>query len=283
MSSAKSPIDASARSPLAGCTILIAAVLVMVFLIGFSVLTLFRQFNEIAKFTAEKPVALEVSPLENQEAALNALAERIETFRQQLVGDGEATLALTPDELNLAIAAYAPFKDLRGTFRVMSAEGENMRIAISFPLNGKPRLTRDGETGWITSDPRFLNGTLVARPALLKREVVLLLDDLKVSGSTVPTEFIGQMSPYRIAERYLTHPDLGPAMGKLTRVGIADGRLILSRTPGETRPDTIADEQVNKAGTRFFTILGVAACGFLVIAGLIIAVGLRSKSRRLSE
>ena len=78
--------DASARSPFAGCAILIAALAVMVFLIGFSVVTLFRQFNEIAKFTAEKPVPVEVSPLENQEAGLNNLAERVEAFRQQLGG-----------------------------------------------------------------------------------------------------------------------------------------------------------------------------------------------------
>ena len=283
MSSSRAPIDASARSPFAGCAILISALLVMVFLIGFYILTLFRQFNEIAKFTGEKPVAQQVSPLENQEPALNALAERIEEFRQQLAGDEEATLALSADELNLAIAAYKPFKDLRGTFRVLAADGETLRIAISFPLNGKPRLARDGETGWITSDPRFLNGTLVARPSLLKREIVLLIDDIEVPGSNVPKEFIGQMSPYRITERYLTHPDLGPAMAKLTRVGIADGRLVLSRIPGETPADNITDAQVDRAGGRFFTILGVAASVFLIFAGVIIFIGLRSKARRPAD
>lgn len=279
MSSSRAPIDASARSPFAGCAILISALLVMVFLIGFSIFTLFRQFNEIAKFTGEKPILLEVSPLENQEPALNTLAERIEEFRQKLSGDGDASLALTPEELNLAIAAYAPFKDLRGTFRVLGTEGETLRIAISFPLNGKPRLAGDGESGWVTSDPRFLNGTLVARPALLKREVVLLLDNLEVTGSSVPKEFIGQMSPYRITERYLTHPDLSPAMAKLTRVGIIDGRLVLSRIPGETPADAITDAQVDRAGSRFFTILGVAASAFLIFAGVIIFIGLRAKSK----
>jgi hypothetical protein len=272
--------DASARSPFAGCAILIAALLVMVFLIVFSILTLFRQFNEIAKFTAEKPVALEVSPLENQEAALNDLAERIESFRQQLAGDVQATLALTPVEMNLAIAAYAPFKDLRGTFRVLNAEGDTLRIAISFPLNGKPRLAREGETGWLTSDPRYLNATLVARPELLKREVVLKLDNLEVPGAAVPREFIEQMSPYRITERYLAHPELGPAMAKMTRVSIADGRLVFTRTPGETPADVISDAQVDSASSRFFTILGVAASLFLVFAGIIIFLGLRRKNAR---
>jgi hypothetical protein len=269
--------DSSARSPFAGCAILIAALLVMVFLVVFSVFSLFRQFAEIAKFTGEKPATLEVSQLEDQEAALNDLAVRLESFRQQLTSDGEAALALTPDEVNLAVAAYEPFKDLRGTFRVISADEGKLRIAISFPLNGKPRLTREGENGWITSDPRFLNGTMVARPALLKRELVLKLDDLEVPGASVPREFIEQMSPYRITERYLMHPVLGPAMEQLTSVEVADGSLRLFRKPGETPADVISEEQVDSAGNRFFLILGAAASLFLVFAGTIIFIGLRGK------
>jgi hypothetical protein len=273
-------IETSARSPFAGCAILIAALLVMVFLIGFSIVTLFRQFNEIAKFTAEKPVKVEISPLEDKEAQLNTLAERLESFRQSLGGDAETSLALTPEEMNLAIAAYEPFKDLRGTFRVIGVEGDLLRIAVSFPLNGKPRLARKGEGGLITSDSRYLNGTLVARPALLKREVVLQIENIEVPGSTVPKEFTGQMSPYRITERYLKDPVIGPAMAKLSRVGISDGKLVLARIPGEVPADEISKEQVDSASSRFFGILGIAACIFLVVAGVIVFVGLRAKAGR---
>lgn len=276
----KGPAESSARSPFAGCAILIAALLVMVFLITFSIFTLFRQFNEIAKFTGGKPVPVAISPIEDQEAALNSLAERLESFRQQLSGTAEATLALSADEMNLAIAAYEPFKDLRGTFRISSVEAETLRIAISFPLNGKPRLAREGEGGWITSDSRYLNGSLIARPGLLKREIVLKLDGLDVPGATVPKEFIEQMSPYRITERYLTDPVLGPAMAKLTRVEIKDGKVVLSRVPGEQPVDVISKDQVDSATSRFFMVLGVAACIFLLFAGLIVFLGLRGKAAR---
>jgi hypothetical protein len=269
--------QASARSPFAGCAILIAALLVMAFLVVFSVVTLFRQFAEIEKFTAAKPLALEVSKLEDQEAALNRLAENLETFRQQLATDKETSLALTPDEMNLAIAAYEPLKELRGTFRVIAADGESLRIAISFPLNGKPRLARDGEPGWLASDPRYLIGTLVARPALAKREIILRIDGIEVSGATVPREFIDQMSPYRLSERYLTHPVIGPAMAALTRVAVEDGKLRLVRVPGENPADGISDAEVDAAGSRFFKILGVAASVFLVFAGGVIFIGLRAK------
>ena len=273
-------LDASARSPFAGCAILVAALLVMVFLIGFSIVTLFRQFNEIAKFTGEKPNVIEVSALDDQEPGLNSLAERLETFRQQLDGDTEATLALSPDDMNLAIAAYEPFKDLRGTFRIAGVEGDTLRIEISFPLNGKPRLAREGEGGWITSDSRFLNGALIARPTLLKHEVVLRLDNIEVPGAEVPREFIEQMSPYRITERYLVDPVLGPVMAKLTRVGVSDGKVVLTRVPGESPVDEISDAQVDYASNRFFIVLGIAACVFLLFAGVIVFLGLRGRADR---
>lgn len=272
--------DNSARSPFAGCAILIAAVAVMVFLIGFSVLTLFRQFNEIAKFTDVKSVPIEVSSLEDKEAELNRLAERIEAFRQQLAGDSEASLALSADDLNQAIAAYDAFKELRGTLRVEAIEGATLRLAISFPLNGRPRFARDDEPGWIASDQRFLNGTMVARPNLLKRELILSLETIEVPGKKVAPEFIDQMSPYRITERYLADPLLGPAMAKLTRVGVADGKLVLTRVPNEIPVDMITNAQVDAGSTRLFTALGIAAATFLAFAGIVVWIGVRAKARK---
>lgn len=279
MSKNKAPHEASAKSPFAGCAIFIAAVAMMIFLIGFSVFALFRQFGEIEKFTDEKPVPIPLAPIENQEPALNALAERIEKFRQDLAGDAEASLALSPADLNLAIAAYDSFKELRGTFNVTEIKGDKLHIAISFPLNGKPRFAKEGEPGWIASDSRFLNGTLVAQPGLLKKEIVLQLDDILVAKAKVVPEFIGQMSPYRITERYLLDPTLGPAMAKLTRVKIADGNLLLIRNPKETPADMITNAQVDSASSRLFLTLGLAATAFLVFAGIIVFLGLRSKAK----
>lgn len=255
----------------------------MVFLIVFSTWTLFRQYNEIAKFTAVKPVPVEVSSLENREPELNALAERLENFRQNLGGNAEASLALGPEEMNHAIAAYESFRELRGTFRILTMDDSGMRIAISFPINGKPRMTRDGESGWVTSDLRYLNATMVAKPALLKSEVVLQINDIEVPGCVVPKEFIEQMSPYRITERYLGDAVIGPAMAKLTRVGIAEGKLVLTKIPGEVPADKITNEQVDSASSRLFKILGIVACVFLVFAGLVVFIGLRSKNREIGK
>ncbi len=60
-------VSATARSPLSGCTILILAVLMLVFLIGFSIWTPFRQAAEIEKFTKAEPEPLAVLSLEAEE------------------------------------------------------------------------------------------------------------------------------------------------------------------------------------------------------------------------
>ncbi|KAB2641312.1 MAG: hypothetical protein DVB26_05110 [Verrucomicrobia bacterium] len=278
MASTNKPIGANAHSPFAGCAILIAAIAVMVFLVVFSTWGLFRQAHEIEKFTAlaAQPVAL--AAMDGRDAEINGLAEKLEKFRVELAGDGETSLALTPAELNLAIAVYEPFADLRGTLRVEAVDGPVLRLAIDFKLNGKPRWARPGEQGWIHSDPRFLHATLFARPELLGKEVVLKLDAIEVANAKVPVEFREQMSPYRITERYLGDALLGPAMAKLTAVAVEDGCLVLRRKPGQVPGDRISVGQVDFASSRLFTVLGVVACGFLLFVGILILIRARTKS-----
>lgn len=268
----------SDRSPLSGCAILITAVLVLIFLLVFSVLTLFRQYDEIVKFTSPAAKHLMMETVEDRRAELDALKGRIVIFHQGLVNDEEVSLSLTPDDINLAIDAFDAFRDLRGNFRVAGIDGDKLRIAICFKLNGRPRLGAKGEGLWVTSDPRYLIGTLVARPALLKREFVLRIDAIEVEGAKVPEGFIGQMSPYRLAERYLDDPILGPAMASLTSVRVADGRLIFSKKPGEVPGDEIGRGEVDSSGKRLFSILGLAAVLFLTVAGLVVFLGLKKKA-----
>lgn len=270
----------SEKSPYAGCAILIAALLVMVFLIGFSISVLFRQSSAIAKFTSEKPVVVVTEPVLDREAELNRLAERLEAFRLAVGGDGSSSLELTAEEINLAIAAYEPFKDLRGMLRVAEISPESIRLEISFQLNGKPRLAKAGEGGWIASDPRYLNGTMVATPGLLNREIVLQIRDIEVPKKQVAKEFVAQMSPYRIAERYVGSEGIGDVMSKLTAVELGEGTVKFVKEAGELPKDTVTNDEVDVASKRLFTFLGVAACIFLLFVAIVIFIGLRLKKVR---
>ncbi|MEI6605062.1 MAG: hypothetical protein WCP35_07115 [Verrucomicrobiota bacterium] len=283
MASSNKPIGANAHSPFAGCAILVAALTVMVFLVGFSTWGLFRQAHEIEKFTAVAAQPVAVAAIDDRDAEINRLAEKLERFRMELAGDRETALMLTPADLNLAIAVYEPFADLRGTLHVVAVDGPVLKLAICFKLNGKPRLARTGESGLIHSDPRFLMATMLARPELLGKEIVLKIDDIEVPNAKVPVEFKEQMSPYRITERYLGDALLGPAMGKLTAVTVEDGCLVLRRKPGQLPGERISARQVDFASSRLFTVLGAAACGFLLFVGILILIRARSQKGRTSE
>jgi hypothetical protein len=272
------PAKATARSPFAGCAIFICVVLMIVFLLVFSVFSFFKQYNAIAKFTDDKPAPVEITSIENREADLNALAVRLEAFRQDLLDDKETSISLTADDLNTALAAYEPLKDLRGTLRVLEITADHIRFATAFPLNGKPRLTHDNEPGLVTVDHRYLNGFITAKPELFEGEVVLQVSNLEVPGKIVAPEFTARITPYRISERYTTHPTIGPAMKKLSGAELTDGHLILRRKAGEKIPTVIDNKQVDAGTNRLFTVFGIAASVFLIFVAIVIFLGLRRKA-----
>ncbi|MFT3991553.1 MAG: hypothetical protein QM680_09085 [Luteolibacter sp.] len=275
------PTKATGRSPLAGCAILITVGLMVVFLVVFSVYSFFRQANEISKFTEPRPQPVAVTSTIGKEAEIQSLNSRLEAFHQQLEKDEPATLALSVDDLNLAIAAYGPFSELRGTFRVEEITPKFIRIALSYKMNGKPRFTKNGEQGLVTSDFQYLNGTLIARPWLEKDEVSLRIDEVRVPGKTVPPEFAIRMTPYQVMQRYLTHPVMGPVMKKLTRVETADGQLLLKRIPGEHQVNTITDKQVDSASTRLFTVFGIVVTIFLAFVATMIYLSYKRQLAKL--
>lgn len=268
------------KSPFAGCAIFMTVLLVLVFLISFSVFVLFKQFNEIAKFTEEKPRKLQVEPLENREAELNALAEKIERFRIAVTDGKSATLELNANELNLAIATYDALKDLRGDLRISEITNEQIKFDISFELNGKPRLGKKGESGLVTSDPRYLNGVMTAKPALLNKEVVLRVEDIDVNKATVPSDFIQGFSPYRIASNYVGDTEIGKVMSEITNVELGDGVIRFVKEEGKISKDTFTNKQVDQSGQRLFKFLGIAASIFLFFVAIIIFVGVRAAKRR---
>lgn len=275
------PPQATARSPFAGCLILVLALLMLLFLIGFSAWMPFRQASEIEKFTAAAPTPLAIDPIEGNEARVNPLVERLEAFRNQLHGDATlpARVELDAADLNLAIAAFDPVQELRGSFRVREITGDHLIIDICYKLNGRPRLARDDEEGTFASDPRYLIGTLKGRPQLMRRELVLKVDALEVPGATVPEGFMNHFGTLRIFEGSLKHPTLGPAMAAMTRAEISAGKLILSRLPGESPPDQVSDADMRKGGGRLITWLGIGASIFLAFAALMVFFGIRKQRR----
>lgn len=272
--------DATARSPFAGCLILVLALLMLVGLVGFTAWMPFRQAAEIEKFTQLAPTPVAVDVIEGNENKVSALVERLEAFRSDLNDEsGSARIELTAEDLNLAIAAFPQVEQLRKSFRVREIDGEHLVIDICYQLNGRPRLAKDGEEGFMASDPLYLIGTIKGRPQLARRELSLKVDTLEVPGSTVPQGFLDHFSTLRLFEMYLKDPLLGPAMEKMTRAEIKDGKMILARVPGENPPEVVTDASFKQGSQRLFTYLGIAACLFLGFAATMVYLGIRRQKR----
>lgn len=274
--------QATARSPFAGCLILILALLMLVGLVTFAAWLPFKQASEMEKFTAPSPAPLPIEAVAGNEAKVTELTGRLEKFQGELKGDAAqpARLELSAEDLNLAIAAYKPVEQLRGTFRVKEITKDALIIDINYKLNGKPRLAKDGEEGLVTSDPRYLIGTMRAKPMLGRRELALKVESLDAAGGApVADGFMQHFSTLRIFESSLKDAALGPAMAALTRAELEPGKLVLSRIPGETPPEVISDAAFQAGGGRLITGLGICACVFLAIVGTIVFVSLRRQRR----
>ena len=278
------PPQATARSPFAGCLIFILALLIMIGLIGFTAWMPFRQATEIEKFTKASPAPLAVEPTEGNEAKVNALVERLEAFRTDLNDAAKpARIELTADDLNLAIAAFPQVAELRNSFRIREITADALLIDICYQLNGRPRLAKEGEEGFMSSDPRYLIGTIKGRPQLARRELALQVEALEVPGATVPQGFMEHFSTLRLFERYLKDPVLGPVMAKMTRAEIKDGKMILARVPGENPPEVVSEATFQQGSQRFLTLLGGVACVFLAFAATMVFLGIRKQKRLEKE
>ncbi|WP_367872434.1 hypothetical protein [Luteolibacter sp. Populi] len=273
------PPEATARSPFAGCLIMILAVFILVGVVAFTAWLPFKQAGEMEKFTAPSPAPLPVEPLEGNEAKVKELTARLEKFRDELAGDAAkpARLELDAADLNLAIASFEPVKQLRGTFRIREITKDALVIDINYKLNGRPRLAKDGEEGPLGSDPRYLIGTLKGHPLLARRELALKVDSLEVPGKTVADGFMQHFSTLRLFEASVKDPVLGPAMAAMTRSELEPGKLVLSRIPGEAAPEVTSDAAFREGGGRIIKWLGILACVFLAFVGILVFVGLRKK------
>lgn len=264
-------VDRSAKSPAAGCVIMVIAVLALVFLVGFAVWNLFKLDQELSKFTEKEARPLPTPDLVAEAEAVNVLNSKLEIFRTDEGNKRPASLVLTPVEINLAIAAFEEFTELRETFVVREIVDGKLLIDIAFRMRGSP--TKGGY--------RYLNGRMTATPRLEAGEIVLDVEKIEVGeGEPVPEGFLGQFSPYRITEAYKDDETLGPWMKKLTTLKLEEGLLRLEAQP---------DPEPAVTGPRRLTrrrLLKIAALGGVILVafvGLMVYAARKSRQMPPSE
>lgn len=240
----------------------------MAFLVGFVIWNLFKLDSEIAKFTTDEAIPTPVPDLVEEVTAYNDFKSRLQIFKDAEGTEGDATLELSSLDINLAIASFAELKDLRTTFSVIKIVEDQMHIAISFPLRGKP----------MSEEMRYLNGTMIATPKLSGDEIILQIERIEVADATVPDGFLGQMSPYRLTQRYVEDEFLGPWMKRLTDLSVKDGKVLLT-VVAEKAAEKEEPEDMTPYINRFLIVSGCSALGF----GLIVLLVTRKARKRRAK
>ena len=265
--------DNSARSPFAGCTIILVGIGAMLFLVCFVIWNLFKLDGEISKFTTDKAVETPVPDLVADAAAFNQHKAKIQLFQDAVGKSEDAELRLSSQDINFAIAGDSTrFKDLQKTFSVTKIEEGKLHIQISFPLRGKP----------MSGEMRYLNGTMVAVPSLTGGEIVLNVESIHSPGTEVtdvPEGFIGQLSPYRVTQRYVEDETLGPWMKKLTSVAVDGDTVVLGYTHQEATAAALPKD-MSPFIKRAVALFAVFAVFFLAV---IIGMVTISKRRRAAS
>lgn len=256
----------STRSPLAGCSIIIIGIAAMAFLIVFVIWNLFKLDEEISKFTTDTAIPTPLPDLVEHMSEFNELKSRLEIFKDASGNGEDTTLTLSPEDINLTIAAFDEFKELRNTFSVTAIQDGKLHITISFPLRGKPM-----EEGM-----RYLNGTMIATPKLSGDEIILEIHQIIVPDAIVPDGFIGQLSPYRLSQKYLEDPFLGPWMKRLTALSTQDGALLLTINAADAAQEELP-EDTSPYIRRFLLVSGASVAGFFGIVLIFVVLNKRRK------
>jgi hypothetical protein len=256
-----SPKKEAAHSPFAGCSIIAVAAVVMLFLVGFTIWSLFKVDGEISKFTQNDPIPTPVLDPAKFENEFNDLSRRLDGFRAAVLAEEPAQLTLSTKDINLAIAADPRFNELKDTFHILSLSPEGAQVQISYRINGKPM----GEAKY-----RYLNGTFQGKPRLESGQLLIDIEHIYSQKGEVPDEFAAHLSDHQITAPYLKDETLGPIMKKLTSLELVNGALIVRAEPDAEPPgqQELTQEEVNAtkkiALTAFAAVLSFFALALLL-------------------
>lgn len=258
-----------AQSPFAGCTIIMAAAVMMLFLVGFTIWSLFKVDGEISKFTEKDPVPTPVLDPVQFENEFNDLSRRLDGFRAAVLASEPAEITLSTQDLNLSIAAQPQFDELRETFHILSISPEGAKVQISYRINGKPI----GDTSH-----RYLNGTFQGKPRLESGQLLIDIEHIDSLKGKVPDEFAAHLSDHQITAPYLEDELLGPIMKKLTSLELTDNALVIRAQPDTTPPgqQPLTMEEIDQTKKIALT----AFAGVITVFGLLLFTFLKWRGNK---
>ena len=238
--------DQPARSPFAGCLIIIIIAVVVIFVIAFGAYSFKKQTEGFASFSEE---ASSEAPIASTEGA-TALTQKLSELEKAVSQKTNIENPLTAKELNLAIAHFEELKSLRGVLSFTEISETQLQGQLHLPLASTKDLPEIFcKALGIEQRDNFLKATFAGTPLLTDGKLFLTLETLTPSRGEIPTQVIQAISPFQIFTEAQAESSLQKTINQLSSIEVKNGTLVATYSTEVAPPSgkEEADELAQKA------------------------------------
>ncbi len=223
---------------IAGCGIFLVILAMVVFLVSVSVYSYFDHKSAFIKFSEESITSTEIAPTTDT-AAVNALEKKFSDFGALVKDKKLATMDLTADEINLAIAHFKKLEEFQSKLYVTTITDKHIEARSSFPINA-------GFDG-----VRHVNGKLMLKPVIAQGSIFPIVDKVEAdTGEPVPEKVL-QAIPVLMFAGYRNDDTIKDVFHKLTKVELHNGKLHITSEPGSTATPIIEMDVTEETAVGF--------------------------------
>ena len=241
---------------IAGCGIFLVILAMVIFLVSVSVYSYFDHKDAFIKFSEESITPTEIASTEDK-TAVTALDKKFSDFGALVKDKKLATMELSADEINLAIAHFEKLEAFQEKLYVTAITDKHIEARSSFPINA-------GFDG-----VRHVNGKLMLKPVIAQDSIFPIVDKVEAdTGEPVPDKVL-QAIPVLMFAGYRNDETIKDVFHKLTKVELSNGMLHITSEPGSTETPILemdVTEQTNDGFLLFglLTFIFVTTIAFAV-------------------
>lgn len=244
---------------IAGCGIFLVILGTVVFLVSVAVYSYFDHKKAFVAMSQETSVPTKVASTDD-DAATSVLDQKFSNFSSLVKNQELATMELSIDEINLAVAHFDKLAEFKETFYVTAITDKHIEARSSFMVNAG----FDGE--------RHFNGLLKLQPVIAQGSIFPIVDEaIADTGAEVPPKILNAL-PVLMFVEYRNDLEIQDVFHKITKVELKNNALHITSDPTSTETPIIdmdVSEEAN-AGLQLFALLTfifITTVGFAVWFG----------------
>lgn len=229
---------------IAGCGIFLVILCTVIFIISVATYSYFDYKKVFVDISEEEAVPTKISTVDDT-TLTSALDKKFSDF-SALVNDKKlATMELTIDEINLAIAHFEKLSEFKNTFYITDITNKHIEARSSFEVTA-------GFDG-----TRHFNGLLKLKPVIAQGSIFpIVAEAIPDTGAKVPEKILNAI-PVLMFVEYRNDEEIQNVFHKLTKVELKNRTLLITSDPAATEI-AIIDMDVSEdadVGLQLFVLL----------------------------